>query len=314
MDSRRSAFTLVELIVVIATIAMLVGLLLPAVQAAREMARRTKCLNNLRQMGIALQHYHDSHCVFPAGYLSTAVYNNGQNDTAPGWGWVSTALPFMEESPLWSRINFSLPVEHPVNAPAVRTMLPVLVCPSDVLSSSGPFAVPGSGGGPVCEAAPASYAACVGDDASELTDASGRGVFFRNSHIRIADITDGTSGTILVGERAWSNAQAIWAGAPTTGSLARGAQNPNPVGGAANYPAPALVLAHAHLNNAATDLDGGLDDFSSNHADGGNFVFADGSARFIKSVTGDDPSGGYTLDGLIFQAMGTRAGGESLQQ
>lgn len=314
MPRPRNAFTLVELIVVIATIAMLVGLLLPAVQAARETARRTKCLNNLRQMGIGLLHYHDAHRVFPAGYLSAAVYTNGQTDTAPGWGWVSTSLPFMEESPLWSRISFSLPVEHPANAPAVRTMLPVLICPSDILQSSGPFAVPGSGGGAVCQAAPASYAACVGDDASELTAASGRGVFFRNSHIRIADITDGTSGTILVGERAWSNAQAIWAGAPAGGLLARGVQNPNPGGGAANYPAPALVLAHAHLNNAVTDADGGLDDFSSNHLGGGNFLFADGSARFIKSVTGDDPSGDYTLEGLIFQGMGTRGGGEALGQ
>jgi prepilin-type N-terminal cleavage/methylation domain-containing protein/prepilin-type processing-associated H-X9-DG protein len=313
MPLTRRAFTLIELIVVIAIVAIMAALLLPAVQAARETARRTKCLNHLRQMGIALQHYHDSHGVFPAGYLSTAAYNNGQNDTAPGWGWVSTTLPFMEEMPVWSQINFSLPVEHPANMAAVRARLPVLVCPSDILPG-GAFAVSNDAGAVVCQAAPASYAACAGDDASELADLTGRGVFFRNSHIRIADITDGTSGTMLVGERAWSNAQAIWAGAPAGGLLARGVQNPNVGGGAEAYPAAALVLAHAHLNNAETDLDGGLDDFSSNHAGGGNFLFADGAARFIKSVPGDDASGEFTLDGLVFQAMGTRAGHEALGQ
>ncbi|MGH7138643.1 MAG: type II secretion system protein, partial [Pirellulales bacterium] len=84
---RRSAFTLVELLVVIAIIGILVALLLPAVQAARESARRAQCVNNLKQMGLALQNYHDVFGSLPPGYLATGAYVNGTTDTSPGWAW-----------------------------------------------------------------------------------------------------------------------------------------------------------------------------------------------------------------------------------
>jgi prepilin-type processing-associated H-X9-DG protein len=116
----------------------------------------------------------------------------------------------------------------------------------------------------------------------------------------------------MIGERAWSNANGIWAGAIANGVCLRGTRNPNPGGGAASYPAPTLVLAHSHLNNAQNDTDGGLDDFSSNHSGGSNFVFADGSVHFIRSIPGDTANG-FTPDSVAFQALGTRANGDSAQ-
>ncbi len=114
----------------------------------------------------------------------------------------------------------------------------------------------------------------------------------------------------MVGDRSWGNAQGIWAGALPGGVILRGRANPCPGSSDGSAPAPALVLAHSHLNNATGDTDGGLDDFSSRHAGGSNFVFADGSVRFLRSVPGDAADGSFTPDGLIFQAMGTRANGE----
>jgi prepilin-type processing-associated H-X9-DG protein len=144
------------------------------------------------------------------------------------------------------------------------------------------------------------------------SDRVGLGIFYRNSHTRIAEVLDGTSKTILVGERAWANAKGIWAGAISGGVLQRGPLNQNPAAGAAFYPAPNFVLSHSHLNNAQTDQDGGLDDFSSMHSEGSNFLFADGSVHFIKSIVGDQADGSYVQDSLVFQAFGTRANGETL--
>src|SRR5687768_5704079 len=99
----RRGFTLIELLVVIAIIAVLIGLLLPAVQKVREAAARTQCINNLKQVGIALQAFHDGNGNFPPGYVS-GVDANG-DDTGPGWGWAALILPYVEADPLYSRID-----------------------------------------------------------------------------------------------------------------------------------------------------------------------------------------------------------------
>src|SRR5271166_1050306 len=92
----RKAFTLIELLVVIAIIALLVGLLLPAVQKVREAAALAQCANQLKQIGLACQNYHDGHKQFPPGYLASAPYMDGATDTSPGWGWAAFLLPYLE--------------------------------------------------------------------------------------------------------------------------------------------------------------------------------------------------------------------------
>lgn len=308
-NNRQKAFTLIELLVVIAIISVLISLLLPAVQKVREAAARTQCMNNLKQLGLACQTYHDAARAFPPGYTAAGAYSDGATDTSPGWGWAYYLLPYLEQDNLYKTLNSSLPIENSANAAGISKIVPVFVCPSDLTPTTA-FAVVNGGGTTLAMAAPSSYAACVGGDESETTDATGLGVFYRNSKTRIADITDGTSSTLLIGDRAWANAQGIWAGAVSNAVLLRGTQNPNPGSSGASSPAPTLILAHSHLNNALGDPDGGLDDFSSKHPGGSNFVFADGSVHFIKSIPSDNADGSFTTEGIAFQALGTRGKGE----
>jgi prepilin-type N-terminal cleavage/methylation domain-containing protein len=305
----RPAFTLIELLVVIAILAILIGLLVPAVQQVRESANRTQCANNLKQIGLACHSYHDGYKRFPPGYLAAGPYRDGATDTAPGWGWAAFLLPYLEQGSLYRRLNLAQPIQ---NSAAIQTLLPLYLCPSD-LTPPGAFAVPDGFGNTVCFAAPTSYAACCGSDASDTRDPTGDGVFYRNSRIRIADIRDGTSSTILVGERAWAQANGAWAGAIPGGVIRRGQFNPcQPTIPAAWYPSSTIALAHAHLNNALVDPDGsaGMDDFSSMHFGGSFFLFADGSVHFLRSVSADNAEGSYSADGLSFQALATRASGE----
>src|SRR5579871_5127540 len=106
MLHRRRGFTLIELLVVIAIIAVLVAILLPAVQQAREAARRASCNNNLKQLGLALQNYHEAHSTFPPGYISN--FDGSGNDTGPGWGWGALLLPQMDQQTIQSTIDFNL--------------------------------------------------------------------------------------------------------------------------------------------------------------------------------------------------------------
>jgi prepilin-type processing-associated H-X9-DG protein len=300
---------LIELLVVIAIIGTLLGLLLPAVQKVRDAAARLQCKNNLKQIGLALHNYHDTQQSLPPGYLASPAYSDGATDTAPGWGWAAFVLPYLEQESLYRQINFSQSV---ASSPAAQNPVKTYLCPADP-TPPGPFAVPDPFGSPLASAAPCSYAACVGGDESDTTGPAGLGAFYRNSRTRLTDVTDGTSNTLLVGERAWSNANGVWAGAVPGGVILRGRLNPNPGSSSASYPAATLVLAHSHLNNATADTDGGLDDFSSRHSGGSNFLFADGSVHFIRSVPGDNADGSYTADGLAFQALGTRASGDVSQ-
>ncbi len=239
------------------------------------------------------------------------AYVDGANDTSPGWGWAAQALPYIEENSLFKRIRFDLPIENPANSAVIASRIVPYICPMDIIPDTA-FKVPDAFGSTLALAAPASYAACNGGDESDTKDFLGMGIFYRNSRTKISEISDGTSKTIMVGEHAWAQANGVWAGAINKAVCLRGEQNVCPGSSAASAAAPNLVIAHSHLNCGTSDTDGALDDFSSQHIVGSNFVFADGSVHFIRDIPGDDPAGGFTPDSLIFQALGTRAGGEPI--
>jgi prepilin-type N-terminal cleavage/methylation domain-containing protein/prepilin-type processing-associated H-X9-DG protein len=291
----RPAFTLIELLVVIAIIATLVALLVPAVQKVRAAAARTQCQNNLKQIGLALHGYHDANKVLPPGYLATAAYPG----TSPGWGWEAYILPFVEQLQLYRQINFSQPIQGQA---AASVGVPIYLCPADMVTVS-PFPVTDASGGVLCNAAPSSYAATVGPDASDVMDPTGEGVFYRNSNIRLTDIRDGTSETVMAGDRAWSQVNGIWAGAPDGGIVRAGSVNPWQT---ATAPSPCFILVHNNWINITSDSDGGLDDFSSMHTGGANLLFADGSVHFVASIVVDGPVR------RAFWAMGTRAADDSI--
>src|SRR3954447_13270906 len=130
----QGAFTLIELLVVIAIIGALIALLLPAVQAARESARRAQCVNDLKQIGLSLHNYDQSHKSFPSGYVSN--FDSDGDDTGPGWGWAAMLLPQFEQSPVFNALNFNLAVEAPANSTGRLANVNNLLCPSDPTASA----------------------------------------------------------------------------------------------------------------------------------------------------------------------------------
>ncbi len=294
----RPAFTLVELLVVIAIIAVLIGLLLPAVQKVREAAARTQCENNLKQIGLALHDYHDSYGWFPAGYVCQPV-QTGADITTPGWGWAALLLPNLEQGNLYRQADFTLAVDAASNLP-FRTALPkTFVCPTD--RSTGIFTIYSDSNMALATAATNSYAACHGtgpDLDEELDDFNG--MFSRNSRTRFADVTDGTSTTLAIGERGAFFTRTPWAGAVSRGTtrITPGAPTNNT---AVVEEAPTQVLAHVAVHTV-NDLNADPEDFVSPHANVCLFLFADGSVRPIRS----------SIQLTVLQALATRNGGEAL--
>src|SRR5262249_52990416 len=160
------------------------------------------------------------------------------------WGWAAMILPQMEQPALFAAINCSLTIQHPANTTASQTILTGYLCPSDQ-PPAGTFAVTDGAGNTVATVAPSSYASCAASDKADVAtglnnDGLGNGVFYRNSPTRIAAITDGTSQTILILERAWGMTEGTWVGAIAGGVVLRGPQNPCPGSLLTNYLAPAL--------------------------------------------------------------------------
>jgi len=299
MTRGRRGFSLIEMLVVIAIVTVLGALLLPAVQAAREAARRVGCLNNLKQIGLGLMSYHEAIGTLPMGYAATA--NPNAYATSPGWSWAAMILRQIEQEALFDSANFEIPVERAANLTTRRTALGVYNCPSD--RDFGLFTVDRDSRLPLEVFHTTSYAACFGAglEIDEFPD-RGDGLFRRNLVVRHAEVRDGTSATIAVGERGACLVKTPWVGAPDGGISEFSDDAP---AGIPDYSSIGhggeLVVAHA--GDVGFNTEGTApDDFYSPHPNGGHFLFADGSARFIRST--------IALD--VYRALCTRAGGEIL--
>jgi prepilin-type N-terminal cleavage/methylation domain-containing protein/prepilin-type processing-associated H-X9-DG protein len=198
--SRRPGFTLIELLVVIAIIALLVGLLLPAVQKAREAASRTRCSNNLKQLGLALQNYHDVNGSFP----TTTRPADSNIGPLPRQGWMLYILPFIEQAPLYDRFDFTQNWFDPANLPTTATKIPIFQCPSTPVFTRQDARPDTATWDPIV--AVTDYAAVNSVDprlvSAGLVDVAGVGLLPKNSKPRIADVTDGLSNTIALVESA----------------------------------------------------------------------------------------------------------------
>jgi prepilin-type N-terminal cleavage/methylation domain-containing protein/prepilin-type processing-associated H-X9-DG protein len=293
----RQGFTLIELLVVIAIISILIGLLLPAVQKVRESAARIQCKNNLKQIGLALHNYHDRNNGLPPGYQTQVAPDN--SDLGPGWGWAAYLLDDLEQTNLKRQIRFDLQISDPANAFARVQPVKVLSCPSE--SKTGTFTVVDASGNPVVAVARANYVGMNGVLGVTGDAFDNNGVFLRNHSMRFAEITDGLSNTMFVGERCSSMSDVTWTGAVTNG-VVPAIRYPNPADQLGNAEgAPALVLAHGsrdHIPNNALVFD--ADATASFHTQGVNFLFGDGSVHSISN----------SIDGTVYEGLLTRAGGE----
>ncbi|RUL84950.1 DUF1559 domain-containing protein [Tautonia sociabilis] len=308
---RLPGFTLIELLVVIAIIGVLVGLTLPALQSARESARRTQCQNNLKQIGLALHGYHDRNGVLPPGYLSEWDWLR-RRETGPGWGWASRILPDLEQQALYDRIRF----EEPMHSPAFDTVrlarLAVFICPSDDMprtwtAKNGSVWMQGgaifSAEDPICDVAGANYVGVFGIGEPGV---DGEGVFFRDSAIGFRDITDGLTHTTCVGERSVrlnaGRGHATWSGAVPGAQLWSCAPDPfDPDAGVCRREdGSGMILGHTGEGFGPGDPMGDVNQFLSRHGRGAFFLFCDGHVRFLKQ----------SMDYRIYKALSTRATGE----
>jgi prepilin-type processing-associated H-X9-DG protein/prepilin-type N-terminal cleavage/methylation domain-containing protein len=295
---QKHAFTLIELLVVISIISLLIALLLPAVQAARESARRAQCVNNLKQIGLALHSYEGTHRAFPPGYVSN--FDASGTDTGPGWGWAAMLLPQMEQKPLFDAVNFNLPIEDVSNPTFRLTRMTVLLCPSDSAPLVWWAVTRDPSGTPlqnICQVAAANYVGMYGTSDPGI---DGDGIFFRDGNIGIPNITDGTAQTIAAGERAYALGVATWVGSVTGTSLFP--LTDDGVGYPRLESAPGMILGHAGGNLGPGDPRGEVNQFYSRHPGGVNFLFADGHVAFLKT----------TMNHQVFRGLATRAGGEAI--
>jgi prepilin-type processing-associated H-X9-DG protein len=269
------------------------------------------CQNNLHQIGLALHNHHDRYGSFPPGYTANAVNTDG---TGPGWGWAAHLLPDLEQETLHRTIDFTQPLTAPVNAPAVAANIRFLRCPSDPRQEPirpSDFVNPG---GLTGDLGRSNYVGCYGNTPflneapAVLTTPlvmdgiSGRGLFQRNSKARLADITDGTSNTIGVGEKSAATTLASWAGVIPAATW-RSQNDLAAYGGIpTNLPA-AMVLGHACRQHPPSADAGVAEDFSAPHPNGVNFLFLDGGVRAVRRTVNMSvyPFTATIADGLAVQ-------------
>ncbi len=293
---QRAGFTLVELLVVIAIIGVLVALLLPAVQAAREAARRMSCSNNMKQIGISLHNYHDTFKVFPPPSLDAPPQRNRL-------AWTVHLLPFIEQLPLYDQFDFSRYYNQAPNYDFGLIAIPTYHCPSNKSKrasiGNGGEAIGGVG------TFTTNYYGVMGPKGTNITtntaypwsNAGGHGgfansgLFQQNISKRFAHVTDGTSNSFAIGEISWDDR----GGRRTRYRLwSRGHQQNN-------WMAPAKNIAN-QINSDQTSVFNDMS-FGSSHPGGCQFVMADASVQFVAQ----------TIDFSIYQAVASVDQGEALQ-
>ena len=308
-----AGFSLVELLVVIAIIGTLVGLLLPAVQGAREAARRNGSLSNLKQIGLALHNYHDAKRVLPPGFTSTATGTTGigtnevVTEDGPGWSFFASLLPFLEHTALHGTIRFDLPITDPLNKAARETNVALFIDPGDTaprlidITDSGSPAAASNTPTVISQAAVCSYAGSLGTLRYE--EQPFNGVFHRNSRVRLSHITDGTSKTMAVGERMSRHTRSSWVGVVPGQELVYAPESPQYRAAEPSFNwRPAITATLVHVRSSVPSLTGSPGGFIGPYKVGTNFLNMDGSCRLVSEATPPD----------IYRALCTRAGGEAI--
>ena len=308
----HKGFTLVELLVVIAIIGILIALLLPAVQAAREAARRSQCTNNLKQIGLAMHNYHDTHKKFPYGYIETT---NLHRRTC----WAQEIWPFMEQQPLYDLYMADTNLWVMDVDPDVRdAQIAGFNCPSDGIApakggsggmrsgaegTQGNYIVCSGGPDPRFVAGTQTYPT-VSDGIMHYGTADLGGMFYRRSEVTFADIIDGTSNTLMASEgiirgktptNTWGDPGGYWGGAPHGAYGFTTLEPPNSPVADRVYSCKSTTWPQAPCIST-----GGTDDHQnfarSYHPGGAVFVLGDGSVRFISD----------TINLPTYHALGTR--------
>ncbi|MCH2200351.1 MAG: DUF1559 domain-containing protein [Fuerstiella sp.] len=270
----RYGYTLIELLVIFAIIGVLIAILLPAVQTAREAARRIQCANNLRQLGLAIHYYHDYHGSFPPGCMD-------DEHKQESWGWGTFILPQIEQNQLYEQLDVTNRrlteiLQDPGVNRLVQTPIAVFRCPSDSTPDQLPAELRhfnGNGNIEELELGTANYVACQGlyDEGGSFRN---NGVFYNGSVTELKDIRDGTSNTFMLGERDMRCASGVWAGCrnPPGGCNWGVYQNRGRVSEELNSPV---------TRESPNQCDSCSEGFSSAHSGGAWFVFCDSSVRFI---------------------------------
>jgi prepilin-type N-terminal cleavage/methylation domain-containing protein/prepilin-type processing-associated H-X9-DG protein len=306
-----SAFTLIELLVVIAVIGVLVALLLPAVQKVREAANRSQCSNNLKQIGLGLHNYHDTHRIFPPGYSGDVHHPSADPDTLDGplgWAWGSYLLPFVEQENLHRQLRRDLACWDAANAGPAATRVALFLCPSAPRTDT-PTVVRNAGGTVLATFGKSTYVGNAGHEepwGGPIGDWSSiaNGPLFRNSRVRMADVTDGLSSTVFVGEHS-TISDKTWVGVVPGARVCAFDPTRFPLTGCDS--AATLVLVHSgpaageldviHPPNAPTSH---VCQMYANHPGGAHVLLGDGSVRFISEMIHHD----------TWAAISSRNGGE----
>lgn len=301
----RNGFTLVELLVVIAIIGILIAMLLPAIQGVRESARRTECLNNIRQVGLAVLNYESANEHVPSGWKSTT-----------GIGWMTYTLPFVEETNVFDSFNKRMSLLDPSNESAMQSFVKGQLCPSSQ-NDSETYVLPADSPNRDVKISRTHYVGCIGSTveyetmedgqscpSSTLVDMTGfiDGMFYRDSETPLSDILDGASNTILVGERSGEIFDSSWPGI-LDGSKYTGWRVVGWTGEPPNNPMqtePTIVINDDGSETVLEIHFHGFAQFNSSHIELTAFVMVDGSTHLIR----DD------IDPRIFEALGTIRGRE----